>query len=102
MNATTRHAVMTTPIGEITIVADGDSIVGTYFPGHWTRPNARVFGARVAVASDPLLAAAARQITEYLDGERVEFELPTDVTGDDFQMRVWALLADIPYGDTVT
>jgi methylated-DNA-[protein]-cysteine S-methyltransferase len=61
-----------------------------------------MFGSRVAAASDPLLTAAARQIEEYLAGERVEFDLPTDAAGDDFQLRVWALLAEIPYGETVT
>ena len=102
MNAPRRHIVSSTPIGDLTIVAGGDAITGVYFPGHWTRPNARMFGARGAADSDPLLTAAARQIEEYLNGERVEFELPTGADGDDFQMRVWALLAEIPYGETVT
>ena len=25
-------------IGELTIVADDDAIVGAYFPGHWVKP----------------------------------------------------------------
>jgi methylated-DNA-[protein]-cysteine S-methyltransferase len=102
MNATTRHTVIASSIGDITIVAGGDAIVGVYFPGHWTRPNTRMFGARVADSSDPLLTVAERQLTEYLDNKRVGFDLPTNPAGDDFQIRVWALLAEIPYGETVT
>jgi O-6-methylguanine DNA methyltransferase len=44
--------------------------------------------------------AAAAQILEYLDGERVEFELPLDLRGTPFQQRVWEALLEIPYGET--
>jgi methylated-DNA-[protein]-cysteine S-methyltransferase len=102
LNAPTRHIVSSTPIGELTIVASDEAIVGVYFPGHWTRPNARSFGPRVEPSADALLAAAERQLVEYLSGERVAFDLPTDATGDDFQTRIWELLRAIPFGETVT
>ena len=39
-----RHATITAPqiskhIGEITIVAEDDAVVGIYYPGHWTKPD---------------------------------------------------------------
>ena len=50
----------------------------------------------------PLLLEARRQIEAYLDGERRAFELPLAPRGTGYRQRVWAALADIPYGQTRT
>ena len=73
-----------------------------YFPEHWYPPAAERIGPPVELGGDPLLATAAQQLDEFLDGRRTSFALPTARDGDPFQERVWALLAEIPYGDTVT
>lgn len=98
----TRHTLVPTSLGELTLVASGQALTGVSFPGHWTRPNAQTFGPRVAVAGDAVLAAAGRQLREYLAGERVAFDLPAATQGDAFQERVWAALREIPYGETIT
>lgn len=46
------------------------------------------------------LRDAARQLVEYLGGERTTFELPLDLRGTPFQRAVWAVLQAIPYGET--
>lgn len=104
---TTRHAVVDTsmsgtPIGELTLVASNDRLVGVYFPHHWTRPGLDTFGPRVDAADDALLGLTRDQLIAYLDGERTTFELPTAAAGEDFQRRVWELLEQIPYGQTTT
>ena len=43
---------------------------------------------------------ASREIQEYLEGKRCEFELPLDLRGTPFQLEVWSLLREIPYGAT--
>lgn len=43
---------------------------------------------------------AARQLEEYFAGERTGFDLPLAPVGDAFQLKVWMLLRDIPYGQT--
>ncbi len=43
---------------------------------------------------------AAKQIVEYLKGERTDFDLPLDLRGTPFQQQVWAALLGIPYGET--
>ena len=45
---------------------------------------------------------ARLQLEEYFAGTRFEFNLPLDVHGTSFQLRVWELLSTIPYGDTTT
>lgn len=99
---TTRHATLDTPIGPLTLVADGDALTGLYFPGHWHLPDASGFGPAVAVGDDVLLSRAAEQLGQYFRGERTAFDLPTRATGDAFRHSVWALLERIPYGRTTT
>lgn len=43
---------------------------------------------------------AAKQILQYLEAKRHEFDLPLDPIGTPFQRRVWDALLEIPYGET--
>lgn len=47
-----------------------------------------------------LIQAAAKQIDEYLQGIRKEFDLPLAPSGTLFQKQVWESLLKIPYGET--
>lgn len=47
-----------------------------------------------------LLQAAKRELLEYLEGRRREFDLPLKPEGTEFQKRVWKALLTIPYGET--
>ena len=48
------------------------------------------------------LRDTVKQLTEYFAGKRREFSVPLDVGGTAFQKKVWAALAKIPYGKTVS
>jgi methylated-DNA-[protein]-cysteine S-methyltransferase len=98
----TRHAIVDTVLGELTLVAIDDAVVGLYFPHHWTRPSLDTFGPQVNARDDVLLGLAAAQVVAYLDGDRTFFDLPTALIGDAFQQRVWAMLTEIPFGETTT
>jgi len=98
----TRHTVIDSPLGELTLVADGDTLAGLYFRHHWYRPAADTLGQYVEPAPDDLFGRAADQLHEYLAGERTQFDLPIAVVGDQRQRRFWDLLADIGYGQTKT
>ena len=98
----TRHAVIDSPLGELTVVAQDDALTGLYFRHHWYRPAEQTLGRRVDAASDELLAQAQTQLTDYLAGRRPGFNLPTRLNGDEAQQRVWHLLSNIPYGETIT
>ena len=93
-----RHTVIDSPVGELTLVADGDALTGLYFPHHWYRPDPVTFGPR----ADGTFESASTQLTEYFTGTRQTFDLPTHPHGNAFQQRVWSLLTDIPYGHTTT
>lgn len=98
----TRHALVGTPLGDLTVVASQRAVVGLYFPHHRYPPAPDRVGPRVEAADDPLLRDVAAQLAEYLGGERRSFDLPTATRGDAFQERVWAMLREIPYGATTT
>jgi methylated-DNA-[protein]-cysteine S-methyltransferase len=57
-------------------------------------------GSGVRDDSHPLLVEAISQLRAYFDGDLRDFRLPLEMAGTDFQLRVWNLLREIPYGET--
>ena len=53
-------------------------------------------------SSQLIVAAALRQLGEYLAGERTSFDLPLDLRGTEFQVEAWNALAKIPFGGTMS
>lgn len=98
----TRHALIPTELGELTVVADGDSVTGVYFPGHRPAPDPAGFGPLVDPPTDAVLAEAGRQLAAYLRGQRDTIDVPATSRGAPFQEAVWSLLREIPRGHTVT
>ena len=96
-----RHAIVSTRIGDLTVVASDDVLAGVYFPHHWVKPAPGDLGEQVSPV-DGVLVEAARQLDEYLAGARTSFDLPTVLRGDAFQRRVWSALEEIPYGTTTS
>jgi len=95
---TTMHAIIDSPIGELTLVAADGTMSGVYFPGHWTRPDRATFGER----SKRGFEAVEEQLAEYFAGRRRTFALARSRVGERFQRRVWDLIEQIPYGETTT
>jgi methylated-DNA-[protein]-cysteine S-methyltransferase len=92
------HAVLATRLGDLTVVREHGGLTGLYFPRHWPRPDRTAFGPR----TDEGFEDVARQLGEYLDGDRSVFELPLKVRGAEFDRRVWDLISAVPYGETTT
>ena len=96
--STVAHWVLATRLGELTVVHEGGILTGLYFPRHWPRPDRTAFGSR----SDRGSEEVARQLDEYLAGERSAFDLPIEARGAEFDRRVWDLITQVPYGQTTT
>ena len=100
---TARHGFFDTSLGTLMCVADGDRLAGVYFPDHRYPPEPADIGDDLGPEpSDALLTAAATELREYLRGERTAFGVPLAPRGDEFSLRVWQLLEEIPYGETVS
>ncbi len=96
-----RHSTLASPLGRLTLVADGDFLKGIFFDGHWHMPPQEFFG-NPAASDDALFSLVGQQLDEYFRGARSSFEIPYRADGKDFQQRVWTRLEKIPYGTTVT
>ena len=90
----TAYTTVDSPIGEILLTGEGGALTRLYMsPFHLDS----------AWEHDPeALAEPIRQLAEYFAGERTGFELELAPAGTVFQQRVWALLLEIPYGETTT
>jgi methylated-DNA-[protein]-cysteine S-methyltransferase len=85
--------VYESPLGPLTLVGDDDGLSAMYFRGH--------SGPLEEATRDPgPFADAMTQLEEYFAGERQRFQLALALAGTPFQRRVWAALAQIPYGRT--
>jgi methylated-DNA-[protein]-cysteine S-methyltransferase len=93
---TVTHTVLDSPLGELTLVADGGSLAGLYFAGQRNRPRPAKLGARSPAA----LTEAVRQLGEYFAAERTAFDLDLAPAAEPFDRRVRAALLAIPYGQT--
>ena len=86
------------PVGELTLVGDGEAISGLYMTEHRHRPPLPATARR----DDAAFAHAREQLDEYFAAERTEFDLPLRMEGSSFQREVWTALRDIRYGETVS
>ena len=87
-----RHAVLPSPVGDLVVVEDEGAVVALRL-GDPARPED---GER----DDRAAPAAVEQLSEYFAGSRTGFDLELAPGGTPFQQRVWALLREIPYGET--
>lgn len=88
------------PIGQLTLVADADGLTAIHFEDEHKRSIPR----DLPVDPDhPILVQTARELDEYFEGEREDFEIPLHLTeGTDFERQVWQVLATIPFGQTIS
>lgn len=54
------------------------------------------------VRDDDALANVTRQLDEYFEGTRTDFDLDVALAGTPFQVEVWEQLRSIPYGETIS
>lgn len=52
--------------------------------------------------SNEVLDEAIKQLDEYFNGKRFEFDLPIEVNGTPYMLKVWNELLKIPYGETIS
>jgi len=92
------------PVGELTLAADGESLTHLLFEAHRGGTSPEVERARAGVRDDevPVLRATAAQLAEYFAGTRREFDLPLAPRGTAFQLAVWQQLQIVPYGGTLS
>jgi methylated-DNA-[protein]-cysteine S-methyltransferase len=93
-----RYTVIDSPVGELMLRGGEDGTLEALSMSPWRR----VDDVSKAIRDDTAFAGAARQLREYFDGTRTQFELKLAPRGTQFQHDVWRLLQEIPYGGVTT
>jgi len=85
------------PVGRLDVTFSAEAVHRIDFRG--VAPDGPV---PKAVA--PLYKRVKKELEEYFQGRRQEFDLPleADPPGTDFQKNVWAALCDVPFGEVVS
>lgn len=91
-----RQRLITTPIGQLRLVASSRALVGVYFSDHRAASPASYPEAD----THTLLDLAAAELHEYFSGTRRSFTTPLEPSGTEFQRAVWAALTDIEFAGT--
>ena len=92
------YTQISSPIGPLILAADDAGLREIRFVNgrHPAIPDP-------AWRKDPMhLKESIRQLSAYFAGELKSFDLPLAPQGTPFQLNVWKLLGDIPYGETIS
>lgn len=88
------------PLGSILLEADEKGLSGLWFDEE--KSDARCLPPEHRKDTLPVLDKTKRWLDIYFAGHAPDFMPPLHITGSSFQMAVWDILREIPYGETTT
>ena len=92
------YCYLNTPSGDLLLAGDDEALTLVSFPeGSMRREPEPEW-----IYAEKPFAEARKQLTEYFDGKRRDFDLPLRPNGTEFQLAVLDALRQIPYGTTVS
>jgi methylated-DNA-[protein]-cysteine S-methyltransferase len=92
------YTTLASPIGQLFLVTDDSGLCQIRFANgkHPAKPDP-TWKENPTPLQEPI-----RQLRAYFAGELETFDLPLAPQGTPFQRKVWKLLCDIPYGETIS
>ena len=88
------------PLGEIRLRSDGESLTGLWFVG---QVNDAKDHSDIEIKDDlPVFGQVETWLQSYFSGNQTPITFPLQPKGTIFQERVWKILQEIPYGETMT
>lgn len=88
------------PLGDILLVSDSEALTSLRFEGRGGS-DLPLSGERVEKTL-PVFERTEEWLDIYFSGREPDFTPPLHTAGTDFQLAVWKLLLQIPYGETTT
>lgn len=88
------------PVGEILLAADDIGVVGVWFKDE--KYYAYCLDKENKPRETPIIKELKRWLDIYFQGKKPDFEPPIHMIGTPFQIEVWSILHEIPYGTTTT
>jgi len=98
MNNNTFYTKLSSPIGELLALSDGESLTGLYYENHRRGP---IQTANLRRDVGPFQGLQA-ELAAYFAGELDTFSIQLAPRGTEFQREVWNELLRIPRGQTLT
>jgi len=94
---------MGSPVGRLLLVADEDGLLEISFAEGRTAPVVHPSWIELPeTRGRALLREPVRQLDAFFAGKLRDFDLPLKPRGTAFQQRVWRLLREIPFGETIS
>ena len=105
MNDCLTYTRFTTPLGPMMAVASEEGICLFDFTDRRMletelKQIQKHFKSTILPGKSKYFEPVIKQITEYFEGKRKNFDIPLVTPGTEFQKNVWKVLQTIPYGET--
>ncbi len=100
---TAHYAVMNSPVGELTLLTSAAGLHAILWDNDAEHFSSKeIIATSYQPANDEISRKTQKQLLEYFQGQRQNFDLPLVLNGTDFQIKAWQQLLEIPYGETVS
>lgn len=97
---------LATPVGKVRVCVSPRGVIGIDLPGSTPRAIERLLSEAdrelPVTGPDARTREVKKQLAEYFQGKRKRFDLPLAPHGAEFDRKVWARVAKIPYANLAT
>ena len=87
------------PIGEMLIASDGEAVCGVWFYGQKHFPPTEDFIIKDELA---VFKTVEQWFDDYFKGLNPEIDFKLKPEGTEFKLKVWKIISEIRYGETLT
>lgn len=87
------------PLGEMLIASDGEAVCGVWFYGQNHFPS---FDNLIEKDDLTVFCDVRQWFDDYFGGLNPKINFKLKPQGSQFRLKVWKVLSDIPYGETLT
>ncbi len=97
---TLKYKIIRSPVGALKIIVTESALTAILWDNE--KLNRVRLDQMIEDSKDSLILETEKQLNEYFNHRRTEFNLPLETQGTSFQKDVWELLNQIPYGSIHT
>lgn len=94
--------IVDSPIGRIVLQARNNKVVSLRIEGSAKAGLGQETLSLASAGHAKVLDDAEKKLAKYFAGKSKDLNVPVDMVGTDFQKAVWAQIASIGYGETMT
>jgi methylated-DNA-[protein]-cysteine S-methyltransferase len=91
-----QYRIVDSPVGPLTLAGSGSTLMHLRMVDQTHEPDRSGW----EPGGPDAFADVVAQLEAYFAGELIAFDIDLELTGTEFQRRVWAALQTIPYGET--